>query len=240
MLQSINELEGFRICAEDGDIGAVEDLYFDDGHWTVRYLVVHTGKWLFGRQVLISPASAKGVNWPDRTISVNLTCDQVRNSPDLATDRPVSRQHEEELSAYYAWPSYWAVDPFGPEPMPLPLALAPGGHPVHKGDPHLRSAREVKGYHIEALDGPIGHVSDFVFDDATWKIVFLVVDAGSWLHERLVLIEPHWIDGISWGDRRVAVSLTRETVKTSPPFTPVFPISSEYTEQLMKHYHRAG
>jgi hypothetical protein len=238
MLQSINDLHGFTIHAGDGEIGTIEDLYFDDGHWTIRYLVVDTGKWLPGRRVLISPASAKGVDWPGKTISVNLTCEQVKNSPEAVTDRPVARQHEQELSAYYGWPSYWTGDPFGP--MSMPLLFPAVARPVRKGDPHLRSAREVKGYHIEARDGPVGHVSDFVFDDATWEIAFMIVDAGSWLHERLVLLKPDWVEAIGWDERRVGVNLTRAAVEASPLFLPVFPISSEYAERLMKHYRQAG
>ena len=240
MLQRINDLHGFAIHAEDGEIGAIQDLYFDEEHWTIRYLVVDTGKWLPGRRVLISPTSAKGADWFGKTIRVNLTRDQVANSPDIETEKPVSRQHEAELRAYYGWPSYWAGDSFGSIAIPLPLPVPAVQPPAPKGDPHLRSAHEVKGYHVEALDGPVGHVSDFVFDDATWEIVFMIVDAGSWLHERLVLLKPGWVSGISWDERRVSVNLTRETVKTSPPFTPVFPIPSEYSEQLMKHYDRAG
>jgi uncharacterized protein YrrD len=240
MLQSTNDLHGFTIHAKDGDIGTIEDLYFDDGHWKVRYLVVDTGTWLTARRVLISPASAKGVDWFGQRLPADLTCDQVRNSPDIATDKPVSRQHEEELSAYYGWPSYWTGDAFAFDPMTVPVPLPPIEASVRKGDPNLRSAREVKGYHIEALDGPIGHVSDFIFDDETWEIRFMIVDAGSWLHERLVLLKPDWVEGISWDERHVAVKLTRETVRTSPIFVPVFPISSGYIQQLMEHYRQTG
>lgn len=236
MLRSIHDLHGFTIHAEDGEIGKMRDLYFDDGRWIVRYVVVDTGKWLPGRQVLISPASVKGVDWFGRTIPVTLTRDQVRNSPDVLTHQPVSRQHEADLSAYYGWPSYWTVEPFGFEPAPV-LPLPPGEPPAVKGDPHLRSAHEVKGYHIGAPDGPIGHVSDFVFDDTSWQIAFLIVGAGSWLHQRLVLLKPDWISGIAWDERTVAVNLSREAVGTSPLFAPVFPISPEYLEQLMKHYN---
>jgi hypothetical protein len=68
----------------------------------------------------------------------------------------------------------------------------------------------------------------------------MIVDAGPWLYERSVLLKPEWVEGISWDERHVAVKLTRETVKTSPLFLPVFPISSEYIEQLMEHYRQTG
>jgi uncharacterized protein YrrD len=240
MLQSVNHLHGFTIHAQDGELGAVKDVYLDEGHWTIRYLVVDTGKWLPGRLVLISPSSAKGVDWLRRTILVDLTCDQVRNSPDVATDKPVFRQHEEALSAYYGWPAYWTMEPLGFELNPLILPLPAAKPPGAKGDPHLRSAHELKGYHVNAVDGPVGHVSDFAFDDATWEIGFLIVDAGSWLHERLILVGPDSVTGIAWDERAVAVNLAREAVGSSPLFTPEFPISAEDAERTVEHYRRAG
>jgi len=145
MPQSTNGLHSFKIHARDGEIGTLEDLYFDDGQWIVRYLVVDTGKWLPGRRVLIAPASVQTVDWSARTIQVNLTRDQVRNSPDAGADKPVSRQHEEELSAYYGWPSYWMSGSLDFEPMVFPPPPPPPEDlPAHQGNPHLRSAHAVK------------------------------------------------------------------------------------------------
>ncbi len=240
MLQSLNDLLQFAIHAADGEIGTIEDAYFDDAHWRIRYLVVLAGSWLSGRRVLISPAAVQQVDWQKRRISVALTCEQVRNSPGIDTEKPVSRQHEEDLNAYYGWPFYWNFDPFGVEPLPvaMPLPQPVEGPQVDAShcDPHLRSAHEVKGYQIEAQDGSVGHVSDFVFEDQSWEIRFLVVDAGSWLRSRLVLLQPRWIDRISWEERHVTVRLTREAIRTSPKFLPVFPLSAEYAEQLLQHY----
>jgi len=240
MMQSVNSVLQFAVQAADGEIGTVDDCYFDDARWTIRYLVVRTGSWLSGRRVLISPAGVRHLDWGSRTISVALTYQQVRESPDIDTEKPVSRQHEEDLNAYYGWPLYWNFDPFGVEPLPVAIPMPP---PVQvpppetsHGDPHLRSAHEVKGYHIEAQDGKVGHVSDFVFDDDSWEVTFLVVDAGNWLHHRLVLLKPRWIGPISWEERQVAVRLSREAIRTSPKFLPVFPLPPEYAEQLVRHY----
>jgi uncharacterized protein YrrD len=244
MLQSANDLHKFTLHAKDGNIGAVADLYFDDARWIVRYLVVDTAHWLPGRRVLISPASVEGVDWPARKILVSLTRDQVRNSPDTATDKPVSRQQEERLMAYYGWPAYWPEVPFGMEPMAVPPVLqgraqlsVPDGV---QGNSNLRSAREVKGYQLEARDGAVGRVSDFVFDDATWQIAFMVVDTGGWLHKRHVILKPDWIESISWEERHVSVRLTRETIRASPEFVPVYPLPAEYIEQLTRHYQGDG
>lgn len=242
MLQSANGLHNFTLHAGDGEIGAIHDLYFDDERWIVRYLVASAGAWLSGRRVLISPASVKNVDWFAKTVTVSLTRDQVANGPDTAADQPVSRQHEAELAAFYGWPPYWAMSPLGIEPMVMPApwqeALRQARANRNPGDPHLRSAREVKGYRIEARDGSIGHVSDLIFDEETWAIAFLVVEAGSWFHTRLVLLKPEWIEAISWEDRHVTVGVNRAVIGESPEFLPAFPLSAEYTEELLKHYRR--
>ena len=240
MLQSVNELHSFTIHAHDGEIGAIQDVLWDDAHWTIRYLVVDTGKWLPGRSVLLSPAAARFVDWLERRIPVNLSCQQVKDSPNAETDQPVSRQHETDLAAYYGWPAYWTAASFNFEPL---LIVPPTGgdeRSALKSDPHLRSAREVRRCQIDAVGGEIGCVSDFVFDDETWRIVFLVADAGHWLHKRLLLLKPEWITEVNWHQRRIVVNLTRESLKNSPPFSPRFPIPREYAERLAKHYRRAG
>jgi hypothetical protein len=98
MLRSVNELKNYNIKASNGDIGAIHDFYFDDEKWTIRYLVVDTGTWLTGRKVLISPAALGKVDWNAQTLQVTMTTEQVKKSPDIDTDKPVSRQHE---TAYY-------------------------------------------------------------------------------------------------------------------------------------------
>src|ERR671937_203627 len=107
MLRSLEELKGYAIHATDGDIGNVEDVYFDEGHWTVRYFVVNTGNWLTGRRVLISPIVFRDADWHAKKILVTLTREQVKNSPDFDTHKPVSRQHEIELARYFNWAPYW-------------------------------------------------------------------------------------------------------------------------------------
>ncbi len=57
MLRNAKDLHGFKIRATDGELGTVDQLYFDDETWAIRYLMVETGGWLGGRRVLISPIS---------------------------------------------------------------------------------------------------------------------------------------------------------------------------------------
>ena len=89
MLRSQTDIENLAIHATDGPIGLVKDLYFDDDAWAIRYLVVDAGSWLISRKVLISPISFQKPNWDDKTLPVLLTQDQVKNSPDFDSDKPV-------------------------------------------------------------------------------------------------------------------------------------------------------
>jgi sporulation protein YlmC with PRC-barrel domain len=242
-----NDLRGFTVGATDGDIGTVEELYFDDTSFTVRHLVVDTGGWLGGRKVLISPVALRDVDLVGKRINAALTKAQVEKSPDIDTDRPVSRQHEIEFYNYYGYPYYWG-GPYlwGGDPYPYPLAdratsLEKERHwdwAGERADLHLRSSAEVSGYHIAATDGDIGHVQDFLVDDATWAIRYLVVDTSNWWFGKKVLISPEWIEHVDWRDSKVQVSVTREQIKQSPEYDPSAFVNRDYETRLHDHYRR--
>src|SRR5665213_2122152 len=104
MLHNVKELEGALVEAVDGQLGTVKDLYFDDKRWAIRYMVVETGTWLKGRKVLISPNAVHRVGWDDGVMHMSLTQQQVRDSPSIDTDKPVSRQQEAAHHNYYGYP----------------------------------------------------------------------------------------------------------------------------------------
>ena len=107
MKRRLDSLIGFTIGGTDGEIGKVKEFYFDDESWTIRYLIVETGSWLFGRKVLLSPHAVVKSDWAQETFEVDLTMEQIKNSPLTDTDKPVSRQHEMDLYAYYPWGGYY-------------------------------------------------------------------------------------------------------------------------------------
>jgi len=223
MQHSICSLIGYEIRATDGDLGTVDEFYFDDETWTIRYFVVETGNWLSGRRVLISPVAFGKPDPESRKISVNLTCGQVSSSPDIDTKRPVYLQHEAALHEHYQWPwrgGYGGT--FGTTPLPLPgddVSVeqgTPGSE--RRDDPHLRSTGQVTSYHIHATDGEIGHVDDFIVDDENWEIRFLVVDTRNWLPGKNVLIPPRSITRVEWTDSSVHLNLTRKSIENRPEF----------------------
>ena len=241
MLRQTKDLNGYKLGARDGEIGMVQEFYFDDQTWTVRYLVADTGSWLSGRQILISPYALSPATIGKEVIPVDLTKKQIEDSPSLETHKPVSRQYELQYYPYYGWPAYWeGAEMLGSAPMPL---SAGGGLPnvpvqAENNDPHLRSTKDVTGHTIQARDGEIGHVEDFVVDDETWAIRYLIVGTKNWWPGRKVLISTRWVDRISWEDSKVFVDLTRETIQLSPEYTEQSLISREYETALHDYYKR--
>lgn len=233
MQHSLHRMIGYAIRATDGDLGKVHEFYFDDATWTIRYMVAETGNWLYGRKVLISLVALGKPDWKSQTFSVNLTCDQVRNSPDIDTQRPVYRQHEVELHEYYQWPRYWENGYGGILGItPYPLVENPmsqeSSAPERKEDSHLRSTRQVTGYHIHATDGEIGHVEDFIVNEKKWTFHYLVVDTGNWMSGRKVLLSPKWITSVNWADAAVYLDRSRESIENSPEFDPTKTMPKDY------------
>jgi sporulation protein YlmC with PRC-barrel domain len=107
MLRNVKDLRGYTILATDGAIGEVDDLYFDDDRWAIRYLVVDTGSWLAARKVLTSPVAIGRPDWMAQQLPASPTKAQVERSPEIDTKKPVSRQHETEHLGYYGYPDYW-------------------------------------------------------------------------------------------------------------------------------------
>jgi len=244
MLRSLKELEHYAVSATDGDIGHVADFLLDDERWIVRYLVVETGGFFGGRRVLISPISFRQVDWSTRGFHLALTKDKVKNSPSVDVNKPVSRQHELDWFGYYGYPRYWGYSGlWGTGTYPGLLATgrsnkAPAEELGKPGDVHLRSAKEVRGYHIQGTDGPMGHVDDFIIDDETWEVRYLVIDTSNWWPDKKVLVSPHWANRISWAEGEVFLEMSRQKIKNSPEWRPSAPINREYEARLYDYYGR--
>jgi len=176
-------------------------------------------------------------------LAVNLTKKQIEDSPSLESDKPVSKQFEESYYGYYGWPSYWGSSyMWGIYPY---MARDPSMWRKHHSeerswDPNLRSTHHVSGHHIEATDGEIGHVEDFIIDDETWAIRYLVVDTRNWWSGKKVLISPKWIDQMSWNESKVYLKLSRAKIRQSPEYKENSLPSRDYESELHRHYNQAG
>jgi hypothetical protein len=246
MLRKTKDLIGCRLGAQDGEIGHLKDLYFDDLAWTVRYLIADTGNWLPGRKVLVSASAVRTIRFAShKVIDVDLTRQQIEQGPSIDAHRPVSRQYEAQCAKHFGWPYYWA-GPLLWGPVAIPgecfAPTPPGFHPVEPSaedkDSHLQSTEELAGYSIQALDQHFGHIEQFIVDDQDWAIRYLVADLRNWWPGRKVLLAPEWIASVSFPDSMVNIDVDRATVQRSPEYNSSLPISREYEARLFEHYQQ--
>jgi uncharacterized protein YrrD len=255
---NVKQVQEYTIQATDGGTGKVDELYFEENTWTVRYLVVDVGSWLSSEQVLLSPAAIEDISSKEKTLSVAFTREQVKNSPGVNTHKPISREREIALHKHYEWEPYWQLDP-------ATTMAASGAYPVRPdtarpakierrtekearaidasieesaGETKLRSSDEVSGYDIRASDGEIGHVQDFVVDTGEWTIRYLLVDTRDWLAGRKVLVSPAWVTNIYWTDSELYVDLTQEEIKSSPEYDAGKLVTRQYEAELHEHYQK--
>jgi hypothetical protein len=228
-------MKNYVLEAIDGEIGRCKDFLFEDEEWVVRYMVADTGKWLPARKVLISPASLEPPRWADKRFPVRATKEQIEKSPPLQIDKPVTREYEQQLYDYWTNPSLWGgysmpATPYGD------MRQARGYYQtINPKARDLESTSEVTGFDIQATDGEIGHVEDFILDDADWMIRYVIVDTRNWLPGRKVLISPKWLREVHWAEKKVSVDMTRESIKNSPEYVPET-LDRDYEMQLHRHY----
>ena len=202
MLLNLTSLFGVSISAKDGNIGHVRDVLFHDQSWVIRYFVIDTGNQFSGRQVLLSPHSFLRPEWEKRVLPVDLTIEDVRQSPDVDTDLPVYRQQEIAMTRHYGWPAYWTLE----------ASLMAGQMTDPEGDPNLRSANEILTYKVRTSDGDLGRMDDLVVEDANWFIRFLVLSAGSWLNGQKLLVATRWVGSVRWADKEIVVPYSRDII----------------------------
>ncbi len=236
MLRSAKSLRDYHIRATDGNVGRVSDFLFDGEDWVVRYAIADTSEWLPGRRVLLIPDVLGPPSTEGEILPVALSREQVENSPDIDTEKPVSRQHEAALFEHYGWSPYWRPGRSGP--MEHVAGTPQMVETAAPEDANLRSMREVAGYSIHATDGHIGHVEDFIIDDEEWIVRYIVVDTRNWLPGRKVLISPEWVRRIDWPGNEVWLDHSKEEIRKSPHYDPNQPVNRQYELRLYDYYGR--
>lgn len=240
MLRKASTINGYAIAASDGRLGTVSDFLFDDASWMVRWLVVDTGNWLSGRKVLLPPLVLGHPDPKEEQLPVRLTKQQVKDSPEIDTERPVSRQIESNVYDHYGWAPYWGMG------LMLSASMETRQREQQiaavrreEDDPHLRSIKAVTGYHIDASDGEIGHVEDFLMDDTDWSIHYLIVDTKNWWPGKKVLISPRLACEIDWKDKQVHLHVDRLKVKASPEYDASTMVDRTYEKDFHGYYGEA-
>jgi len=216
MLHKASRIRGVAVSAPPqigaavaDEIGVVEDFYFDDESWIVRYLSVDTGPWLTHRRVMVPPGSIEP-NWSMAGLVTRLSRDRIGGSPELGATPQMSRQHEAQLLGHYGHQNYWEESPgIGSAGAELPR--------VHTGEEHLCRTKELTGLHLQATDGEIGHVDDFLIDE-NWRLRYLLVDTSNWIGGKWVVISPEALQRIDRANSKMHVAMTRDAVKNSPSY----------------------
>lgn len=163
---------------------------------------------------MISPYAVVAVNHEEEYITVELTKQQIEDSTSLESDKPVSRQFEETYYGYYGWPLYWDRPYMGGTSSYLMRDSSKWQASTQEDnawDPHLRSTQDMCGHHIQATDGDIGHIEDFIIDDDSWTIHYFIINTNNWWSGKKVLISPQWLSA---------------SVGLSLPSSSIFPVKS--------------
>ncbi|HTL47849.1 MAG TPA: hypothetical protein VL688_07275 [Verrucomicrobiae bacterium] len=231
MFITLKSLRHFTLRAKDGAIGSIEDYYFDDREWILRHFVIETGHWLGRKQVLLSPSVFKVPDELMARLETPLTEEEIRRSPLKGDRKPASHRQEAPLGRYIEWP-FWLAGLHASDEGTHPVK----GRKTSEADPHLCSYEEVRGYPIEALNGKMGHVDDFLVGTKTWSIRYLIVDVWTWSAAKKVLLDPRWITGIGSAESRLYVSINKEDVWDCPGYDPKKALEENIEEAL--HYSR--
>jgi len=99
-----------------------------------------------------------------------------------------------------------------------------------------QSIKQLYGEKLGALDGEIGHVKDFYFDDRSWVVRYVVADTGNWLPGRLVLLSPHAIGSVYQDGKVLLANLTRKQIEDSPAIESHKPVSRQYEAEYYRYY----
>ncbi|QPD04507.1 MAG: hypothetical protein Nkreftii_002281 [Candidatus Nitrospira kreftii] len=226
---------------DDGQLGTVQEFYFDDQTWVVRYMVMRTGGWLLGRDVLVAPIAIEGIDDRDASMRINLRKDQIEQAPSIDKAKPISRRHEEAYFRHFGWAPYWQPgQTVWGNPLPYPeTPMMSMEQPLVSKSPeqsHLRSSAEVTGYGVHATDREIGHIEDLIFDDQDWIVRYVEVDTRNWLPGKKVLVPAGRVRQIDWDTRSVSMSLPRHAIQSAPPYDPAQLITPDYEVRLFTHY----
>jgi hypothetical protein len=100
----------------------------------------------------------------------------------------------------------------------------------------LHKAATLKGYRLDGLDGEIGKVREFYFDDQHWAVRYLVADTGTWLSDRQVLISPHALVAVADKEQHVTINLTKRQIEDSPSLANDKPVSRQFEEVYYGYY----
>lgn len=252
MLRKLDSLLGFEVQGKDEELGKVSDFYFDQDKFILRYLVIDTGNWLKHELTLVSTDAFGEIDFKNEKIIVDLSAEELENGPSIDKNKPISKIMEEKVVRHFEWPLYWASSNISGSPS-IPagtlkreklfaydnLTEEEKQLEEEKVESNLRSFREIKGYHIHAVDKEFGHLDDLFVDEEDWVIRYLLIDTRNILPGKHVLIAPEWISHISWNKEDIFVNKTKKEIKEAPEYREErsdYLVDRDYEKKLHDHY----
>ncbi len=243
MLRSEKELKDYTVRARDGEIGRVQNFLADDSLWTIRYMVVDTGTIIPKKKVLVSPTVLGQPNGSESVFPVELSQEQIKDSPEIDTALPVSKERKKEAFAFglmtaVPWPVKPATDPAAAMHTKTNADIPLQQDLDTENETRLRSLNEVRGYAADGTNGSLGRITDFILDTEEWIVRYVVVKLKGGVHPHEVLLSPQWIDNIQWYTQTAYFDVDAERVESAPRFDPAQPINREYELQLYDFFGR--
>ncbi len=244
MKHSLTEIKGYTIETTDGTKGKVKDFLFDEEEWIVRYIDADFGSFFKDKRILLPINVLTDPLWDSKHFPLNITKEDIDKSPTPEDKPTVSRQYEKELIKHYGFRGYWGFGYVPPTHATLHYPARPMNVPTkevseEKLDTKLRSFNEVKGYHILATDGNLGHVEDIIVDDVDWQMIYLIADTSNWRPwSKKVILLVNWFEKISYESREVSINVHTDVIKNAPEFNTHKPVEQAFEEALLEYYEK--
>lgn len=240
MKRNAKTLSSFSLETQDHTKGKIKDLLFDEVQWVIRYVEADFGGFFEYKRVLVPRVFLESPDWEGRHFPISLRDSEINKCPDIQNHLPVSRKYEKELYNHYRISPYWPTINMGMSGgffPPRPINIKGKELDEEDLDTILRSYKEVQGYHINALDGKLGHLEDIVIDVKNWQIIYAIVDTSNWLPwSKKVLIPLGSMDKINFVEREVHIRMNTEAIKNAPEYESADSISEDYEEKIMDFF----
>lgn len=242
MFHLLRKLKGYSVLTTDGEIGHIDDFLIDPHEWKTRYMIVDAADWLDGRFVYISMVAVGKPASTGEALPVHVSKEVVRNSPEIAAGKLLTRQQESELHNYFQWPYYWksweqgGIGPGNLAAIPMiELASSVEAQETETGDQekvNLQSLDEIASFALLARDGEIGAVEDVIVDDQDWNILYLIVAFAAPSGVKKVLVSPSFVQEVDRLEAKVRIDLDRKTIQKSPEYDPEQPLDKSSLARL--------
>lgn len=226
MLITVQQILQQPVYGAHEALGDLVDLLLDSYTWNVRFGVVEVGAWLASRPVLIDAPRLAQAQWneTEHALRLPLSRSEIRACPPLESLTGARPPREAGLVEHFVWGSHWREHltsqpaPVGVDAVPTPAS------PAEQRERDLYAARQLIGYRLEAVDGEVGALQDFLLDLDHWVVRYFIVELDTFLGGRRRLISPGAAEAIHPSDRLLRVHFSAAEIEAAPEYDPRHPL----------------